>query len=213
MRVEEDSRLCQVLRAKSKEIPPFKGNLQNTISQSLGVLFLTFHSDCSKFFSSSHQMVFLSAGDIASYSTKQSFLGFFPPEIFSPIHSCFRRDLFCSFSHFRGDFHPEIFPKSCKNLKFHWSSVMRYLTPQVSCVSCLLFLVSPSLALPLWPSNLTSSHTCGHSSFRNVLISKFKFFLTHVTISWQPLILLLTSFLKHFSFGFHRPKLSWFLSY
>lgn len=68
MNVEEDSELCQVLRAKLKETPPLKFCLQNTISPSIGGLFFTFHRDCCKFFSLGHQMGFFSASELASYS-------------------------------------------------------------------------------------------------------------------------------------------------
>lgn len=75
---------------------PFKLSPQNTISPSIGVLFFTYHTECSRLFSPGHQIIFLSADDLTSYFTEKIFsITFYPPQIFSLL-SCFGRDV-CSF--------------------------------------------------------------------------------------------------------------------
>ena len=125
MSIKEDKKLCSLENEVGGNIT-FKAGSSNTISQSAGILFFTCHSDCSKFFSPGHQIVLLSADDLASYFTKKSFhVSFYLPQIVFPIHSCFRRGFFSFLPYFQCIFHPEMFPQSCQNLKFKFSSVVR----------------------------------------------------------------------------------------
>lgn len=177
MSIEEDFRLCQVLRAKLKEIPHLKLNLQNSISQSIGVLFFTSHSDCSKFFSPSQQKVLLLAGDIASYSTKQSFYSsFYPPQVsllFTPVSEqiCFVLFLIFQVS-FILQYSLNLAKTTNAIILLSWGA---YLPRSIEFPAYFFSLVTPPPP-SLWPSNLASFHVCGHSSFRHVLISKSIFF-------------------------------------